>query len=61
MGCTQSEISPQNEAPRAKSCTDVLWLVIYVLFWILMVSLYSFRKETLIILYTPDNISFIRG
>ncbi|XP_045534187.1 choline transporter-like 1 isoform X2 [Papilio machaon] len=35
MGCTQSEISPQNETPR-KGCTDVLWLVIYIVFWILM-------------------------
>lgn len=35
MGCTQSEISPQNETPR-KGCTDVLWLVIYIIFWILM-------------------------
>lgn len=36
MGCTQSEISPQNETPR-KGCTDVLWLIIYILFWILMI------------------------
>ncbi|KAL0840483.1 hypothetical protein ABMA28_015727 [Loxostege sticticalis] len=36
MGCTQSEISPQNEAPK-KGCTDVLWLIIYILFWILMI------------------------
>ncbi|XP_068630522.1 choline transporter-like 1 isoform X2 [Battus philenor] len=36
MGCAQSEISPQNETPR-KGCTDVLWLVIYVIFWILMI------------------------
>ncbi|XP_059062134.1 choline transporter-like 1 [Achroia grisella] len=36
MGCTQSEISPQNETPR-KGCTDVIWLIIYVIFWILMI------------------------
>ncbi|KAG6464805.1 choline transporter-like 1 isoform X2 [Manduca sexta] len=36
MGCTQSEISPQNETPR-KGCTDVLWLIIYIIFWILMI------------------------
>ncbi|XP_049866141.1 choline transporter-like 1 isoform X2 [Pectinophora gossypiella] len=36
MGCAQSEIAPQNETPR-KGCTDVLWLVIYILFWILMI------------------------
>ncbi|XP_038210134.1 choline transporter-like 1 isoform X2 [Zerene cesonia] len=36
MGCTQSEISPQNETPK-KGCTDVLWLVIYVIFWIAMI------------------------
>ncbi|XP_028044144.1 CTL-like protein 1 isoform X2 [Bombyx mandarina] len=38
MGCTQSEISPQStphETPK-KGCTDVLWLVIYIVFWILM-------------------------
>ncbi|XP_061710544.1 choline transporter-like 1 isoform X1 [Cydia pomonella] len=35
MGCAQSEISPQNETPK-KSCTDVLWLVIYIVFWVLM-------------------------
>lgn len=38
MGCAQSEIAPQNEAPK-KGCTDVLWLIIYILFWILMVSI----------------------
>ncbi|KAI5645199.1 plasma-membrane choline transporter domain-containing protein [Phthorimaea operculella] len=36
MGCAQSEIAPQNEAPK-KGCTDVLWLIIYILFWILMI------------------------
>ncbi|XP_028161457.1 CTL-like protein 1 isoform X1 [Ostrinia furnacalis] len=36
MGCAHSEISPQNEAPK-KGCTDVLWLIIYILFWILMI------------------------
>ncbi|XP_060801052.1 choline transporter-like 1 isoform X2 [Amyelois transitella] len=36
MGCTQSEIAPQNETPR-KGCTDVLWLIIYIVFWILMI------------------------
>ncbi|XP_047514454.1 choline transporter-like 1 isoform X3 [Pieris napi] len=36
MGCAQSEIAPQNEQPK-KGCTDVLWLVIYVIFWILMI------------------------
>ncbi|XP_050670773.1 choline transporter-like 1 isoform X2 [Leptidea sinapis] len=36
MGCTQSEISPQNETPR-KGCTDILWLIIYVVFWIAMI------------------------
>ncbi|XP_041976580.1 choline transporter-like 1 isoform X2 [Aricia agestis] len=43
MGCTQSEISPQNETPR-KGCTDVLWLVLYIIFWILMliVAIISF-------------------
>ncbi|XP_073951184.1 choline transporter-like protein 1 [Choristoneura fumiferana] len=35
MGCAQSEISPQNETPK-KGCTDVIWLVIYVIFWVLM-------------------------
>lgn len=38
MGCAQSEISPQNEPAPRKGCTDVLWLIIYILFWILMVS-----------------------
>ncbi|XP_013178112.1 PREDICTED: CTL-like protein 1 isoform X1 [Papilio xuthus] len=38
MGCTQSEISPQNETPR-KGCTDVLWLVIYIVFWLLMLMI----------------------
>ncbi|CAH0627232.1 unnamed protein product [Chrysodeixis includens] len=37
MGCAQSEISPQNEPAPRKGCTDVLWLVIYILFWILMI------------------------
>lgn len=40
MGCTQSEISPQEETPR-KGCTDVLWLIIYILFWILMIIVAS--------------------
>ncbi|XP_026485685.2 choline transporter-like 1 isoform X1 [Vanessa tameamea] len=40
MGCTQSEISPQNETPR-KGCTDILWVVIYVIFWILMIIIAS--------------------
>lgn len=37
MGCAQSEISPQNEVPRPKSCTDILWLIIYVIFWVCMI------------------------
>lgn len=42
MGCAQSEISPQNEPAPRKGCTDVLWLIIYILFWILMV-----RRKTI--------------
>lgn len=42
MGCTQSEISPQNEPTRTKRCTDVCWLVIYVLFWVLMIIVSAF-------------------
>lgn len=43
MGCAQSEIAPQNEAPK-KGCTDVLWLIIYILFWILMVSIWFYSE-----------------
>ncbi|KAG7299787.1 hypothetical protein JYU34_016796 [Plutella xylostella] len=35
MGCAQSEISPQNETPK-KGCTDIFWLILYIIFWILM-------------------------
>ena len=27
-----------NEIPKVRGCTDVYWLVIYILFWFLMVS-----------------------
>lgn len=65
MGCAQSEIAPQNEAPK-KGCTDVLWLIIYILFWILMVRLCSLfsviaqaRSTLLKELFIIHNIAFI--
>lgn len=38
MGCFESKPSEQHQPTAVRGCTDIFWLVVYVLFWIALVS-----------------------
>lgn len=43
MGCAESkdeEGQGQNNGPKYRSCTDICWLVIYIIFWLFLVSIF---------------------
>ncbi|CAO1343718.1 unnamed protein product [Diamesa serratosioi] len=44
MGCFESKENERPDPTAVRGCTDVFWLIIYVLFWILMiiVAVFSF-------------------
>ncbi|KAF5295092.1 hypothetical protein FQA39_LY13243 [Lamprigera yunnana] len=43
MGCfTSKSESPTEEKGNERGCTDVLWLIIYILFWVLMILVAAF-------------------
>ncbi|KAL1380131.1 hypothetical protein pipiens_014432 [Culex pipiens pipiens] len=44
MGCFESKPSEQHQPTAVRGCTDIFWLVVYVLFWIalLVVAVFSF-------------------
>lgn len=37
MGCCDTEEKRENEELGVRGCTDVFWLCLYIVFWILMV------------------------
>lgn len=39
MGCFESKENERPDPTAVRGCTDVFWLIIYVIFWILMVGL----------------------
>lgn len=45
MGCAESkdgdgEAQSNRNRPKYRSCTDVFWLAVYVLFWLFLVSVF---------------------
>ncbi|XP_017107767.2 choline transporter-like 1 [Drosophila bipectinata] len=47
MGCAESkdeEGQGQNNGPKYRSCTDICWLVIYIIFWLflIVIAIFSF-------------------
>lgn len=43
MGCAESkdgegEAQSNRNRPKYRSCTDVFWLAIYILFWLFLVN-----------------------
>lgn len=44
MGCMESKTNPNHEPTAVRGCTDVFWLCLYVVFWLLMivVAIFSF-------------------
>ncbi|XP_050304964.1 choline transporter-like 1 [Anthonomus grandis grandis] len=42
MGCCDSEDKENTEETEERSCTDVFWLILYILFWFLMVIIAAF-------------------
>lgn len=44
MGCFESKPSEQHQPTAVRGCTDIFWLVVYVLFWIalLVIAVFSF-------------------
>lgn len=57
MGCFESKENERPDPTAVRGCTDVLWLIIYVLFWILMVGL---SKINFIILFLRRSICSIK-
>lgn len=51
MGCCDSN-EPEENQPNVRTCTDVLWLLLYIMFWCLMVSSQNF-------LYFVSNLVFL--
>lgn len=38
MGCFEGKPSEQHQPTAVRGCTDIFWLVVYILFWIALVS-----------------------
>lgn len=49
-GCAEDENdseAPQKGTNQQRSCTDVIWLALFIVFWLFMVSYYCFLTEIL--------------
>lgn len=44
MGCCgkEEEVPADDDGPKVRSCTDVIMLVVFILFWFVLVSNDSF-------------------
>ncbi|XP_053684452.1 choline transporter-like 1 [Sabethes cyaneus] len=44
MGCFESKSSDQHQPTAVRGCTDIFWLIVYVLFWValLIIAVFSF-------------------
>lgn len=44
MGCFESKPADQHQPTAVRGCTDIFWLIVYVLFWIalLIIAVFSF-------------------
>lgn len=48
MGCFESKPDSRPEPTAVRGCTDLLWLIIFVIFWIVMVrtQMFNFHSTT---------------
>lgn len=42
MGCTESKTDHEIKPNTVRGCTDVFWLVLFIVFWLFMVSKFCF-------------------
>ncbi|XP_058461950.1 choline transporter-like 1 [Malaya genurostris] len=44
MGCFESKSSDQHQPTAVRGCTDIFWLIVYVIFWaaLLVIAVFSF-------------------
>lgn len=44
MGCFESKTNPHHEPTAVRGCTDIFWLILYIIFWLFMivVAIFSF-------------------
>lgn len=49
MGCFESKPDDKREPTQVRGCTDVCWLCIYIVFWLLMVNIFTFSIEFFLI------------
>lgn len=40
MGCCDNEENQEQNENTERKCTDVFWLILYILFWFLMVRIF---------------------
>lgn len=55
--CDEDTASDDNNATtKVRGCTDVLWLIIYILFWFLMVMTHFYQYIFYIHMYNKFGI-----
>lgn len=59
MGCFESKPDSRPEPTAVRGCTDVLWLIIFVIFWIVMVRTQMFNFHSNNAFFTPKKSYYL--